>query len=68
MSKIPNIVIKNVGKTQQKLKQRKEFAINHVDFAFGLLSFHFYLLYLLINNILIRYGSLEFEFYYGHAS
>ena len=65
MSKILNIVIKNVGKTRQKLKQCKEFAINLVDFAYGLHSFHFYLLYLLIN---IRYGSLEFEFYYGHAS
>ena len=49
-----------MSRNTAKLKTHKEFELNLLDFAYSLLSFHFYLLYLLI-NILIWYGSKEFE-------
>ena len=38
-----------------KMKKHKEFALNLVEFAYSLLSFHLFLLYLRSNHILIRY-------------
>lgn len=55
-----------MSRNTAKLKTHKEFELNHLDFAYSLLSFHFYLLYLLI-KYLIWYGSKEFESHKSHV-
>lgn len=48
-----------MSRNTAKLKTHKEFELNLLDFAYSLLSFHFYLLYLLINYIVKPNGSSD---------
>ena len=49
------IALSKMSGNTAKMKKHKEFALNLVEFAYSLLSFHLFLLYLRSNHILIRY-------------